>query len=61
MNDKNKFEVKLKSEMYNHDNEQIIKRQEIKKDNDTNKLTISFIIGFILFIIILILIIAFTR
>ena len=59
MNDKNKFEVKLKSEMYNHDNEKIIRREENK--TDTNNLTLAFIIGFILFIILLILIILFTR
>ncbi len=59
MNDKNKFEVKLKSEMYNHDNEKIIRREENK--TDTNNLTLAFIIGFILFIVILILIILFTR
>ena len=59
MNDKNKFEVKLKSEMYNHDNEQIVRREE--KKIDTNNLTLAFIIGFIIFIIILILIILFAR
>ena len=59
MNDKNKFEVKLKSEMYNHDNEKIIRREDNK--TDANNLTLAFIIGFILFIILLILIILFTR
>lgn len=62
MNGKNKFEVKLKSEMYNHDNEHIIKREEIKENKyNTNTLTLSFMIGFIFFIIILILIITLTR
>lgn len=62
MNEKNKFEVKLKSEMYNHDNEHIIKRQEIKENKyNTNNLTMAFVIGFIIFIILLILIITLTR
>lgn len=62
MNGKNKFEVKLKSEMYNHDNEHIIKRQEIKENKyNTNNLTMTFVIGFIIFIILLILIITLTR
>ena len=62
MNDKNKFEVKLKSEMYNHDNENIIKREEVKENKyDTNSLTLIFLIGLILFIIIIIFIIFFTR
>ena len=62
MNGKNKFEVKLKSEMYNHDNEHIIKREEIKENKyNTNNLIIAFIIGFITFIILLILIIILTR
>lgn len=52
--DENKFEVKLKSEMYNHDNEKIIHREENKIN--TNSYKILFVLG-IAFIIILITII----
>ena len=48
--------VKLKSEMYNHDNEKIEKREEDSKDI----VLWGFIFGFILFFILLILIIVFT-
>ncbi len=47
--------VKLKSEMYNHDNELIERREE------TNDAVMwGFVLGFILFFILLILIIVFT-
>ena len=53
---KNVNEVKLKSEMYNHDNEKIEKREDDSKDI----VLWGFIFGFILFFILLILIIIFT-
>ena len=54
---KNKKEVKLKSEMYNHDNEKIEKREE----EDSKDIVLwGFIFGFILFFILLILIIIFA-
>ncbi len=48
-------EVKLKSEMYNHDNELIDRREE---SNDA--IMWGFVLGFILFFILLVLIVAFT-
>ena len=55
-NNKNKG-IKLKSEMYNHDNEKMIRREE--KNYDV--ITWGFILGFILFFILLIIVIIFTR
>lgn len=49
-------EIKLKSEMYNHDNELIERREE---SNDA--VMWGFVIGFVLFFIILIMIICFTH
>lgn len=50
-------EVKLKSEMYNHDNELLDRR-----DEETNDAVMwGFVIGFILFFILLIMIICFTH
>ena len=48
--------VNLKSEMYNHDNEKIEKREEDSKDI----VLWGFIFGFILFLILFILIIIFA-
>ena len=59
--DKNKFEVKLKSEMYNHDNEKIIRRETNGNKYDSNKLTLLLIGGFLLLIIVLIIITILTR
>ena len=50
-------EVKLKSEMYNHDNEKIEKREE---ENSKDIVLWGFIFGFILFLLLLILIIVFA-
>lgn len=51
-------EVKLKSEMYNHDNELLDRRE----DEDTNDAVMwGFVIGFILFFVLLIMIICFTN
>ncbi len=47
--------VKLKSEMYNHDNELIERREE-----SSDAIMWGFVLGFILFFILLILIVAFT-
>ena len=55
---KNVKEVKLKSEMYNHDNEKIEKR-EMEEPKDA--IMWGFVLGFILFFILLILIIVFTN
>lgn len=56
-NDENKTrEVHLKSEMYNHDNELIERREE------TNDAVMwGFVIGFALFFVVLIMIICFTH
>lgn len=55
--EKNVKTVKLKSEMYNHDNEKIEKREE----EDSKDIVLwGFVLGFILFFILLILIIVFT-
>ena len=55
---KKHIDIKLKSEMYNHDNE-LIERREI--DEETNDAVMwGFVLGFILFIIILVCIIFFT-
>ena len=51
-------EVKLKSEMYNHDNE-LLDRRDNEETNDA--VMWGFVIGFILFFILLILIICFTH
>ena len=57
-NEKKPAEVKLKSEMYNHDNELLDRRE----DEETNDAVMwGFVIGFILFFILLILIICFTH
>ena len=59
-NDKKKpKEVRLLSEMYNHDNEKIIKREKNEEPNDA--LTWGFVLGFLLFFILTIFIIIFTR
>lgn len=50
-------EVKLKSEMYNHDNEKIIKREE----NASDAMMWGAVIGFVLFFILLIIIIVFIN
>ena len=55
--EKNVKEVKLKSEMYNHDNEKIEKREDDSRD----AVMWGFVLGFILFFILLILIIVFTN
>ena len=49
--------VNLKSEMYNHDNEKIEKREE---EDSKDAVMWGFVLGFILFFILLILIIVFT-
>ena len=55
---KNVKEVKLKSEIYNNDNEKLEKREE----EDTKDYVLwGFVLGFILFFILLILIIIFTN
>jgi len=55
-NESEKKEIKLKSEMYNHDNELLDRR-----DEDTNDAVMwGFVIGFALFFVLLILIICFT-
>jgi len=51
-------EVKLKSEMYNHDNE-LLDRRDNEETNDA--VMWGFVIGFILFFILLIMIICFTN
>ena len=56
-NDKKEIEVKLKSEMFNHDNELIEKREE----ESSNAIMWGFVLGFLLFFILLILIIVFTH
>ncbi len=53
--DKQPNNVKLKSEMYNHDNELIERREE-----SGDAIMWGFILGFILFFILLVLIVAFT-
>ncbi len=50
-------QVKLKSEMYNQDNEQLVKREEDKSD----AIMWGCVLGFILFLILLIFILVFTR
>lgn len=49
-------EIKLKSDMYNHNSEKIIKRE---KNDDI--ITWGFVIGFILFIVIIIMMVTFVR
>ena len=56
MNDNNK-KIKLKSEMYNHDNEKIVRREE--RNNDA--IMWGFVLGFLLFLILLIIIIIVVR
>ncbi len=56
--EKNVKEVKLKSEMYNHDNEKLEKRDE---EDSKDAVMWGFVLGFILFFILLILIIVFTN
>lgn len=53
-------EVKLKSEMYNHDNENIIKKDDTY-DEPNEAMMWGFVLGFILFFIILICIIVITN
>ena len=55
-NDEKTEKVKLKSEMYNHDNELIDRREE-----SSDAIMWGFVLGFILFFILLIIIIAFTN
>ena len=50
-------QVKLKSEMYNQDNEQLVKREEDKSD----AIMWGCVLGFLLFLILLIFILVFTR
>ena len=50
--------VKLKSEMYNHDNEKIEKRENVDANN---AMMWGFVIGFALFLVLLLVIILFTR
>lgn len=50
-------EVKLKSEMYNHNNETLEKRED---DGPNDAVMWGFVIGFALFFVLLILIILFT-
>lgn len=54
---KMKKEVKLKSEMYNHDNELIERREE----DNSDAIMWGFVIGFALFFVLLILIIVLTN
>ena len=56
--EKNIKEVKLKSEMYNHDNEKMERREE---EDSKDAVMWGFVLGFILFFILLILIIVFTN
>ena len=56
-NEENKKEIKLKSEMYNRDNEKMIRREE----DNSNAIMWGFVLGFILFFILLICIIIFTK
>ena len=51
-------EVKLKSEMYNNDNELITKRDDVQ---NVNAMMWGFVIGFILFLILFIFIIIFVK
>ncbi len=51
-------EVKLKSEMYNHDNEQLTKREI---EENSNAIMWGFVLGFILFLILFIFIIVFVK
>ncbi len=51
------IEVKLKSEMYNHDNEKIERREE----DNSDAIMWGFVIGFALFFVLLIMIIIFTN
>ena len=51
-------EVKLKSEMYNHDSELIDKRED---DDTSDAMMWGFVIGFALFFVLLIMIICFTN
>lgn len=56
LKEKKPKEVKLKSEMYNHDNELLDRRE----DEASDAVMWGFVIGFILFFILLIMIICFT-
>ena len=51
-------EVKLKSEMYNHDNESLDRREE---DGPNDAIMWGAVIGFALFFVLLIIIIVFTQ
>lgn len=51
-------EVKLKSEMYNHDNESLDRREE---DGPSDAIMWGAVIGFALFFVLLIIIIVFTQ
>lgn len=56
--EKNVKEVQLKSEMYNHDNEKIEKRET---EDSKDAVMWGFVLGFMLFFILLILIVVFTN
>lgn len=56
LKEKKPKEVNLKSEMYNHDNELLDRRE----DEASDAVMWGFVIGFILFFILLIMIICFT-
>lgn len=57
VNENKNKEIKLKSEMYNHDNELMEKRD----DEHNDAVMWGFVIGFVLFFILLIMIIIFTN
>lgn len=57
LEEKKPKEVKLKSEMYNHDNENLTRRE----DEPNDAVMWGFVIGFALFFVLLILIIVFTN
>ena len=59
LEEKKPKEVKLKSEMYNQDNEKIIKREEEEANNKA--IMWGFVLGFILFLILFIFIIVFVK
>lgn len=53
----NKIEVKLRSEMYNNHNSELIE----KREKENNGIMWGFIFGFLLFFIILILLVLFVK
>ena len=58
LDEKQPKEVKLKSEMYNHDNESLDRRED---DAPNDAVMWGFVIGFALFFVLLIIIIVFTQ